>query len=382
LCVVGLLLAACHTFLPTQGPTTSSVIDQAQQNGQRRFLIVKVNDGVIDTLLRQPGPSFHSLFGGYGLPPPPTLQVGDSVVVSIWEAAGGTLFYQPLTVDHALTLGSRGVSIPEQIVQPDGTISVPFAGRIHVVGRSPDAVAKLVTDQLNGKTVAPQVLVAVPRSPYYSVTVTGEVINGARVPLSPKGDRLLDMIAAAGGARAPVYQTFVRLTRHGVTGTIPLTTLISQPSENIYAWPGDVLTLVSIPRTFEAFGATGKNAQIPFDQEHLTVAQALGKSAGLIDQQADPNGVFLLRLEPKSVVEALNEPLPPASVNRPVVPVVYQFNLYDTRSYFLAQRFPVHDNDVIYVAGAESNPLEKLFVLLGTITGPATTFFYIKSLFP
>jgi len=292
------------------------------------------------------------------------------------------LFFQPLMEERGLTLGSRGVAIPEQIVLPDGTISVPFGGRIHVVGRSPDAVAKLITARLTGKTVAPQVLVAVPRSPYYSVTVTGEVINGARVPLSPKGDRLLDMIAAAGGAKSPVYQTFVRLTRHGVTGTIPLTTLINEPSENIFAWPGDVLTLVTIPRTFEAFGATGRNAQVPFEQEHLSVAQALGKSAGLIDQQADPNGVFLLRLEPKSVAEAFDEPLPLASATRAVVPVVYQFNLYDTRSYFLAQRFPVHDNDVIYVAGAESNPVQKFFALLTTVTAPALPFAYIKSILP
>ena len=39
--------------------------------------------------------------------------------------------------------------------------------------------------------------------------MTGEVANGARVPLSLDGDRIMDVIAAAGGYRSPVHETFV-----------------------------------------------------------------------------------------------------------------------------------------------------------------------------
>jgi len=73
---------------------------------------------------------------------------------------------------------------------------------------------------------------------------------------------LLDLIAAAGGARAPVYETFVRLSRAGVTATIPMELLVSNPAENIYAYPTDVLTLVRLPQSFTVFGATGSNTQI------------------------------------------------------------------------------------------------------------------------
>ena len=84
---------------------------------------------------------------------------------------------------------------------------------------------------------------------------------GARVSLSPGGDRLLQVIAAAGGAKAPVHETFVRLSRDGVTATIPLEQLVADPAEDIYAQPGDVLTLVRVPQTFSVFGATGRNAE-------------------------------------------------------------------------------------------------------------------------
>jgi polysaccharide export outer membrane protein len=45
----------------------------------------------------------------------------------------------------------------------------------------------------------------------------------------------------------------------------------------------------------------------------------------------------------------------------------------DANACFLAQRFPVEDKDVIYVANARLNELQKLFTLLNTITGPVIT---------
>src|SRR6202035_1923432 len=141
-----------------------------------------------------------------------------------------------------------------------------------------------------------------------SATVTGEVIAGARVPLSLKGDRLLDLIAAAGGARAPVYETFVRLSRDGITATIPMEALVSDPAENIYAYPGDVLTLVRLPQSFTVFGATGVNTQVNFTAERMTLVEALAKAGGLQDLRSDPGGVFLFRYEPPGIVNALGRP--------------------------------------------------------------------------
>ena len=51
-------------------------------------------------------------------------------------------------------------------------------------------------------------------------------------------------------------------------------------------------------------------------------------------------------------------------------PVVYRLDLRDAKSYFLAQRFPIEDKDIIYVANADLNELQKFFTLLNTLTGP------------
>ena len=347
-------LGACSA-LPTAGPTVSDIRKQEFKDSQARFDLVDIDDQVVAALLASPSESFRTRFKKYGKPPEPTIGIGDSVVVSIWEAAGGGLFGASPT-EH-VSAGSRSVTIPEQVVTRDGEISVPFAGRIRVAGRKPLEVQRSIEQRLTDKAIEPQAIVTVTKSVTNSATVAGEVINGARVPLSLKGDRLLDLIAAAGGAKAAVYETFVRLSRDGVTATIPMELLVSNPAENIYAQAGDVLTLVRLPQSFSVFGATGANAQVTFTAERMTLVEALAKAGGLLDLRSDPAGVFLFRYEPPPVVKALHRPVL-ATGPEGTTPIVYRLDLSDAKAYFLAQRFPITDKDIIYVANADLNELQ------------------------
>src|SRR6516162_9539216 len=236
-CSFGTAVGGCST-LPTAGPTTGQVVDQSVKDDQARFDIVDVDDNVVSTLLAQPAQSFRMRFQKYGKPADPKIGIGDSISVTIWEAAAGGLFGAGVTT--GISPGSRSVTIPEQVVARDGAISVPFADRISVAGKSPLEVQQTIEQRLADKAIEPQVIVVITKSVTNTATVSGEVVNGARVPLSVNGDRLLDVIALAGGAKAPVYDTFVRLSREGVTATIPMEKLVSDPAENIYAWPADV----------------------------------------------------------------------------------------------------------------------------------------------
>jgi len=376
--LAGMIVAGCSA-LPTAGPTASDVQHQEIKGQEVRFDLVDIDDTVVAALLASPAENFHTRFKKYGRPPQPRIGVGDSLVVSIWEAAGGGLCGTSPT-DH-VSAGSRNVTIPEQMVGQDGGVSVPFAGRVTAAGRLPVEVQKAVEQRLAEKAIEPQAIVTVTRSVTNSATVTGEVIAGARVPLSLKGDRLLDLIAAAGGAKTPVYETFVRLSRDGVTATIPMEMLVSDPAENIYAYPGDVLTLVRLPQSFTVFGATGANAQVNFTAERMTLVEALAKAGGLQDLRADPAGVFLFRFEPPPIVKTLGRPQlgtgPEGSS-----PMVYRLDLSDAKSYFLAQRFPIHDKDIIYVANADFNELQKFFSLLNTLTGPVITGIVVRNAAP
>ena len=279
----------------------------------------------------------------------------------------------PLPIEAAGAASDRrGVTLPDQPVAPDGAIDVPYAGRVPAAGRKPAEMQQTIEALLANKALGPQALVIVKRSDANVVTVAGEVVSGARVPLSSGGDRLLQVIAAAGGAKAPVHEAFVRLSRGGVTATIPLERLVADPSENIYARPGDVLTLVRMPQTFSVFGATGRNDSITFDAEKLTLSQALAKSQGLRDDLANPKGVFLFRYEPATFLRALALPLATRASDEKS-PVAYRFDFSDAASYLLADQFPVRDKDIIFVADAGAIQVQKLFTLLQTVTGPVIT---------
>ena len=272
----------------------------------------------------------------------------------------------------AAASGGQEAAIPAQQVAPDGTITVPYAGQVPAAGRTPTEVQQTIEALLASKALGPQALVIVRRSAANAVTVAGEIVTGKRVELSPGGDRLLQVIAAAGGAQAPVHETFVRLSRNGVTATIPLQTLVADPAEDIYAEPGDVLALVRVPQAFSVFGAAGRNAMITFDAEKLTLSEALAKSRGLRDDQANSSGVFLFRYEPASIVRALGQPLA-ASAQGGVSPVAYRFDLSDANSYLIADQFPIRDKDIIFIAEAASVQVQQLFTALSTVTGPVIT---------
>jgi len=157
--------------------------------------------------------------------------------------------------------------------------------------------------------------------------------------------------------------------------------LVSDPAENIYAQPGDVLTLVQVPQTFSVLGATGQNAQVKFNAESITLVEALAKAGGLQDLRSDPAGVFLFRFETPAVVTALSAAQLATGPDRSS-PVVYRLDMSDANSYFLAQRFPVEDKDIIYVANARLNELQKFFTLLNTLTGPVITGIVVKNASP
>jgi polysaccharide biosynthesis/export protein len=434
-CLLTMSHGGC-SWIPRAGPSTSEVVEQGQVGGEILFDVVEVDDRIVSTLLAQPKERFARRFTRAAGPPELKIAIGDTISVLIWESAAGGLFSEALpapsssgsrtgieplapesrpppvgerpgdigapglsdrprseaagprgdrqpsgdrlrdalSVEAAgATRGRQAARIPDQQVGPDGAISVPYAGRIPAAGRSPDEVQQTIEARLGDKALEPQVLVIVGKTATNAVTVAGEVVGGARVPISPGGDRLLQVIAAAGGARAPVHETFVRLSRQGVTSTIPLEQLVSDPAENIYAQPGDVLTLIQAPQTFSVFGATGRNAKIAFDAEKLTLSEAVAKSEGLRDESAKPEGVFLFRYEPNSVVRALDQPVATTTPVADVSPVVYRFNFRDGKSYFLAQKFPIRDKDVIFVADAPAAQIYKFVSALSQVTGPIVT---------
>jgi polysaccharide biosynthesis/export protein len=158
---------------------------------------------------------------------------------------------------------------------------------------------------------------------------------------------------------------------------VPMQVLLSKPAENIYLRPGDVVTVVRLPQSFTAVGATGRQAVVPFDAGGITLEEAVGKAGGLIDDRADPRAVFILRYEPVTLVRSYSG-VPPHLLGGAVVPVAYHIDLREPSALFKARRFAMRDKDILYVSHAPVNEIEKAFRVLSTLTSPATTALSIR----
>lgn len=367
-CIGGLLtlsvsLTGCSTYpawLPSSGPSVAQVVEQEKLVSP--IPVVDVNDGVARRVLAaQRADSFAESLSAK-VPPSYVVGAGDVLEVSVWEAPPAALFGVAVVDPRAGLTSTRQTTFPEQIVNDEGLINVPFAGAVTVAGKSPQHIESEIARRLAGKANQPQVLVRVIRNATSNVTIVGEVTASTRMPLTAKGERLLDAVAAAGGVRQPVGKITVQLSRGGKVMSMPLDSVIQDPKQNVYLQPGDVVTALFQPLSFTALGATGKNEEINFEAQGITLAQALGRMAGMRDTQADARGVFIFRFEEPGVVKADGQPLPQTPEGK--VPVVYRVDLKDPRAFLVAQNFPMKNKDVVYVANAPGAELQKFLNIL------------------
>jgi polysaccharide export outer membrane protein len=364
---LAIMLAGC-SVLPASGPSATDISDHENSTeASGGYILIDIDERVTTIFAAQPRDSLR-FFGDYH--PAPELRIGvdDAVSITIWEAAAGGLF-SAAPGDRTFNAGSRTATLPPQIVARDGTVGVPYAGRLTAKGLTPAQLETEIVKRLQGKAIEPQVLVTIVKNGSNTVTVGGEVTAGARVPLSVKGDRILDVIATAGGIRAPAHESVVKLTRGNRTVSVPFNTIVTDPHENIFVRPNDVITVVRSPQTFSAFGSTGKNATVPFEAAGISLEEAIARAGGLLDYRADPAGIFLLRFEPRKLAEQMvpGRPMPSEGA---LIPVIYKLNLRDANSFFLARAFQMRDKDILYVANSPTDPVQKFLGLVGQVTAP------------
>jgi polysaccharide export outer membrane protein len=347
----------------------SAAIETQLAVAARGIQLVVVTDAVARRLAaRTPRDSFAEVFGSSvtsGL----RLGVGDVLEVTIWEAPPAMLFANAaVSADSkGMGAGARASALPDQPISAQGTINVPFVGAVQAAGRTADEIETEVTARLVGKAHRPQAMVRLLRNVTSNVTVVGEVTTSLRMPLSPSGERLLDALAAAGGVRQPVGRVSLQLTRGAMVRAMPLESIIRDPAQNIVLQPGDVVTALHQPSSLTVFGATGRNEELNFEVQGISLTQALARAGGLQDQRADAQGVFVFRFEDQSALEG---PTSTAATAEGKLPVIYQLDLRDPASFFAAQSFPVRHRDVLYVSNAPAAELQKFLNIVTAIAAP------------
>lgn len=369
-----LALGGCASYpawLPSSGPGSQKIQEQARSSGdtarESGIQLVEVTDGVTRQLING---HKTSLFSDSFKPTDRQRYLagaGDVIEVAVWEAPPAMLFGVVPMDGRIISPTAQVTSFPEQMVDSDGLISLPFAGRIQAAGRSVREIEEDIIRKLKGKTNRAQVLVRMIRNATANVTVVGEVTSSLRMPLTAKGERLLDALAAAGGVRQPINKMTLQITRDNQVQSLPLDTIIRDPKQNIEMRPGDVVTALFQPLAFTVLGATGRNEEVNFEAQGISLTQALARAGGLQDLRADARGVFVFRLEDAN---ALNWPQQVRTTPEGKVPVIYQVDLSDPANFFIAQSFPIQNKDLLYVSNAPAAELQKFLNIVTSVASP------------
>lgn len=365
------LLSGCST-LPTIGPSSNEIATSTTQPGEAAIQIVDVDDAITRRLLAQRAQSMFADTLGNKAANVQNVGPGDVIEISIWEAPPATLFSGGAIDPRTGPSTSRVTAFPEQMVNREGFINMPFAGPIKASGQTLQQIEAEIAQRLKGKANQAQVLVRMIRNLSSNVTVVGEVGTSARVPLTPQGERLLDAIAAVGGVRQPVNKMTIQVTRGSNVYSLPLETVIRDPKQNVPLQPGDVVTALFAPLSFTTLGATGKNEEINFEAQGISLAQALARSGGLVDSRSNPQGVFIFRFEPKDALAWPHEPV--LTTPEGLVPVIYRIDLKNPSSFFVMQSFAMNNKDLLYVANAPAAELQKFLNLVVSVAYPVLTF--------
>ena len=353
--VSALPLSACAS-LPSSGPTGDRILRAARAKEQPLpFDLVELDARAAQALAAAPSPDAPA--GGFASlardEKADTIGVGDVLNIAVYEV-GVSLFGGggPRGNGEGFDPSARGERFPPVIVGADGTIRLPYIGKLQVAGRTTPEVERLIEAQLFGRSQAAQALVTLGENVSRVVYVSGDLRKPGRLPLTPNRERLLDAVAASGGAAASTEDTVVRFLRDGRLVEERLSRIAPGGPDDLTLLPGDRIQLVRRPRSYSVFGATPKVSQQPFETETVTLAEAVARVGGPNDNQADARAVFLFR------------------DGAGAKPTVYRLNMLLPESYFVAQRVAMRDKDVLYIANARTNQPAKLFGILNLLFSP------------
>ncbi|RXH25167.1 sugar ABC transporter substrate-binding protein [Bradyrhizobium nanningense] len=357
-----LALGACSTN-PGSGPLIDDVNNHVQTENAPAYELVPINPATVNILHTHEPKGLAGAFTDKRPPASIVFGIGDVVSVTIFEAAAGGLF---IPAEAGVRPGNY-VTIPDQSVDNDGFITVPYAGQIRAAGRTAVEIQRAIVEKIGNRAIEPQAIVAMSSQRTQLISVLGEVNSPARYPASAAGakDKVLDAITRAGGIKGQGFETWVMLERGGRRATVPFENLVMTPENNIYVRPDDSIYVYREQQKFLAFGASGQSGEFNFDAWRINLGEAVGKAGGLLDGQAEPAGVFLYRREPRDVAAQLG--IDVSKYTTDTIPVIFSINMRDPGGFFLATKVMMKNQDIIYVSNSRNVEVAKFLGYLRVI---------------
>lgn len=347
-------LTACG--LPADGPSNSNIRNSYYPHSKNRIPIIELKNA--PTVAVNVPVSHGSTIGGLRSLPQGQisnqLRPGDVIEVNVFDSGEEGLF---------ASTNAKTLNMGRFTVDRNGTVTLPFVGKKRVIDSTPEGLQRNIAEGLRGSTVNPQVVVTVVESPSSAVTVNGSVRSPGQFPLLAGRERLLDVLAQSGGAT--VKDIDVTVVRGSHRARTPLKQLMTDNSQNIHLQPGDQVLLGADGGRFTALGAFKSAGEFDFEPGKMTLAQAVARAGGLLDDRADARNLYLFRANGNQHM------IRPAgktanAAKRPTIAsgaVIYHINLREVSNFMLMQQFYLQDGDMLFATNAPLANVGKLLTV-------------------
>ncbi|MDH6264964.1 polysaccharide export outer membrane protein [Rhizobium sp. SG_E_25_P2] len=366
--LLGVLLLANCARLPSSGPSYRQIEAQAfaqiETPAQSNYVLTNLSLDLADRL-NKAQVAAPAAWTSPRIAPQPTLGVGDLVDVTIFESQSGGLFIP----EDAGSRPGNYITLPRQAVDARGAIMVPYAGAVAADGRTISAVQEDVEAKLSNRAIEPQVIISLAESRSKRVSVLGVVRQPGQLDLNPSGERVLDLIARAGGVDGPQQEAWVRIESGRRQSAMRLTDLINNPDGNIFLRPGDIVSVSRDRRSYLVLGAASQQGQFDFEEDAPSLGEAIARAGGLRDDRASAAQVFLYRDMAREDLALAGLKAAPAQAASGAA--IFHVDLSDPAMLFAAQRLVLRDKDVVYIANADAVEMQKFLALVSgsTATG-------------
>ena len=334
---IPLLLTGCGSLLSSAGPSRFAVMNsETSQN----YELVDISAETIAPYMRTADTELSS---AVALPSVPEISLvpGDVLRVMIADSATEGAVFAPLVAGGTVFENVR--------IDSKGAISLPYVGRQHVVGKTPEEIELVIRKKLRGIASDPQVQISLTGDLSGSVLVAGAVKTPGRFSALQGPLTLLDAINRAGGPLLEPHLIRVVVRTGEKSYQFNYEDLLS--GKNQLLPPGAEVVLERARKRFVAMGAVGDPGLHDLPSNNPSLLEVLGSVKGLSEIKADAAGVFIFRL-----VDAKD----PETGEIKSKAQVFRLNLKEPASMFLARQFLVHAEDAVYVTNAAVYEWQKI----------------------